>query len=225
MQKKKQLFRKINQKQTKSSAQPKKETKEEKKQAQTKSASSKTIRVNIERLDILMNLFEELVIDRGRLDQISHDLDNPDLHETVERMSRVTSDLQTIVLNMRMVPVETVFNRFPKMVRQLASDLNKKVDLEIVGAETELDRTVIDEIGDPLVHLLRNAMDHGIETPEVRKANGKNEEGKIVLKAYHSGNHVFIEITDDGAGINKEKVLKKPFQKELLRKKQLQSLY
>ena len=141
---------------------------EEKKQTQTKSSSSKTIRVNIERLDILMNLFEELVIDRGRLDQISHDLDNQELRETVERMSRVTSDLQTIVLNMRMVPVETVFNRFPKMIRQLARDLHKKVDLEIVGAETELDRTVIDEIGDPLVHLLRNAMDHGIETPDVR---------------------------------------------------------
>ena len=198
------------------STQPKKETVEAKKQPQPKSSSSKTIRVNIERLDILMNLFEELVIDRGRLDQISHDLDNPELHETVERMSRVTSDLQTIVLNMRMVPVETVFNRFPKMIRQLARDLHKKVDLEIVGAETELDRTVIDEIGDPLVHLLRNAMDHGVETPEVRKANGKSEEGKIVLKAYHSGNHVFIEITDDGAGINKEKVLEKAISKGIV---------
>ena len=189
---------------------------ETKKQPQPKPSSSKTIRVNIERLDILMNLFEELVIDRGRLDQISHDLDNPELHETVERMSRVTSDLQTIVLNMRMVPVETVFNRFPKMIRQLARDLHKKVDLEIVGAETELDRTVIDEIGDPLVHLLRNAMDHGVETPDVRNANGKSEEGKIVLKAYHSGNHVFIEITDDGAGINKDKVLDKAISKGIV---------
>ncbi|MFE4238912.1 chemotaxis protein CheW [Peribacillus butanolivorans] len=191
---------------------------ETKKQAPAKPASSKTIRVNIERLDILMNLFEELVIDRGRLDQISSDLDNQELHETVERMSRITSDLQTIVLNMRMVPVETVFNRFPKMVRQLARDLNKKVDLEIIGAETELDRTVIDEIGDPLVHLLRNAMDHGIETPEERLAKGKNEEGKILLKAYHSGNHVFIEIDDDGAGINKDLVLNKAFSNGILTK-------
>lgn len=183
-----------------------------------KHAPSKTIRVNIERLDILMNLFEELVIDRGRLDQISSELDNQELHETVERMSRVTSDLQTIVLNMRMVPVETVFNRFPKMVRQLARDLNKKVDLEIIGAETELDRTVIDEIGDPLVHLLRNAMDHGVETPEARLAKGKNEEGKILLKAYHSGNHVFIEIEDDGAGINKERVLSKALANGILSK-------
>lgn len=204
--------------QASSPVQTKKEKTEDKKQTHTKPAASKTIRVNIERLDILMNLFEELVIDRGRLAQISQDLGNQELHETVEKMSRVTSDLQTIVLNMRMVPVETVFNRFPKMIRQLARDLHKKVDLEIIGAETELDRTVIDEIGDPLVHLLRNAMDHGVETPEVRLANGKAEEGKIVLKAYHSGNHVFIEITDDGAGINKEKVLSKAISKGIVSK-------
>lgn len=184
---------------------------EVKKPVPTKGAgvNNKTIRVNIERLDILMNLFEELVIDRGRLEQISHDLNNSELHETVERMSRVSNDLQNIILTMRMVPVETVFNRFPRMVRQLARDLNKKIDLQIVGAETELDRTVIDEIGDPLVHLLRNALDHGIETPEVRRKNGKPEEGKVILKAFHSGNHVFIEIEDDGAGISREKVLRK----------------
>ena len=109
-------------------------------------------------------------------------------------MTRVSGDLQNIILNMRMVPVETVFNRFPKMVRQLARDLNKKIDLEIVGAETELDRTVIDEIGDPLVHLIRNALDHGIEMPEERIANGKPEIGTVTLRAYHSGNHVFIEL-------------------------------
>lgn len=182
---------------------------EQKKQSTAKQASNKTIRVNIERLDILMNLFEELVIDRGRLEQISRDLNNSELHETVERMSRISGDLQNIILNMRMVPVETVFNRFPRMVRQLARDLGKKINLEIVGAETELDRTVIDEIGDPLVHLIRNALDHGVETPEVRKANGKNEEGTVILKAFHSGNHVFIELSDDGAGINRERVLNK----------------
>ncbi|APH05238.1 chemotaxis protein CheA [Bacillus weihaiensis] len=177
--------------------------------ATTATANAKTIRVNIERLDILMNLFEELVIDRGRLEQISKELNNSELDETVERMSRISGDLQNIILNMRMVPVETVFNRFPRMIRQLAKDLNKKINLEIVGAETELDRTVIDEIGDPLVHLLRNAIDHGIEMPEVRLNNGKPEIGNVVLRAYHSGNHVFIEIEDDGAGINRERVLKK----------------
>ncbi|MBW3113850.1 MULTISPECIES: chemotaxis protein CheA [Bacillaceae] len=178
--------------------------------------SSKTIRVNIERLDVLMNLFEELVIDRGRLEQISRDLNNPELNETVERMTRISGDLQNIILNMRMVPVETVFNRFPRMVRQLARDLNKKIELEIIGAETELDRTVIDEIGDPLVHLIRNALDHGIENPEVRVKNGKSEQGTVKLKAYHSGNHVFIELEDDGAGINKERVLEKAIQKGIV---------
>lgn len=176
-------------------------------------ATSKTIRVNIERLDILMNLFEELVIDRGRLQSIASELNHSELNETVERMSRISGDLQNIILTMRMVPVETVFNRFPKMVRQLTRELNKKVNLEIIGAETELDRTVIDEIGDPLVHLIRNGLDHGVESPEVRRAKGKPEEGTIVLRAYHSGNHVFIELEDDGAGINREKVLSKAISK------------
>ncbi|KML06461.1 chemotaxis protein CheA [Rossellomorea marisflavi] len=178
--------------------------------------SSKTIRVNIDRLDILMNLFEELVIDRGRLEEISKQFDNPELNETVERMTRISGDLQSIILNMRMVPVETVFNRFPRMVRQLAKDLDKQIELEIEGAETELDRTVIDEIGDPLVHLIRNAIDHGIETPEVRTKHGKEPFGTVKLKAYHSGNHVFIELEDDGAGINKEKVLQKAIDKGIV---------
>ena len=138
---------------------------------------TKTIRVNIDRLDSLMNLFEELVIDRGRLEQIAKELENNELTDTVERMSRISGDLQSIILNMRMVPVETVFNRFPRMIRQLTKELNKKIELIIEGAETELDRTVIDEIGDPLLHLLRNSLDHGIESPEerVKKANQKKE--------------------------------------------------
>jgi two-component system chemotaxis sensor kinase CheA len=191
---------------------------DEKKQDSSKAGnlSNKTIRVNIERLDILMNLFEELVIDRGRLEQISSEVNNPALHETVERMSRISGDLQNIILTMRMVPVDTVFNRFPRMVRQLARDLGKKIELVVVGAETELDRTVIDEIGDPLVHLLRNAIDHGVEMPEDRSRKGKNEEGTVVLKAYHSGNHVFIEIEDDGAGISRDKVLKKAISKGII---------
>jgi two-component system chemotaxis sensor kinase CheA len=185
------------------------DTKEQSTQHSSGKAENKTIRVNIERLDILLNLFEELVIDRGRLEQISSELNNQELQETVDRMSRTTGDLQNIILNMRMVPIEMVFNRFPRMVRQLSRDLQKNVNLEIVGAETELDRTVIDEIGDPLVHLIRNSLDHGIETPDIRKAKGKPEEGTVLLKAYHSGNHVFIEIEDDGAGINRDKVLQK----------------
>ncbi|MEG0260455.1 MAG: chemotaxis protein CheA [Lysinibacillus sp.] len=181
---------------------------------------NKTIRVNIERLDILMNLFEELVIDRGRLQSIATEVNHTELNETVERMSRVMGDLQTIILTMRMVPVETVFNRFPKMIRQLSRDLNKKINLEIIGAETELDRTVIDEIGDPLVHLIRNSVDHGIENPEVRLAKGKPEEGTVELRAYHSGNYVFIEIEDDGAGINRDKVLAKALAKGVVTQEQ-----
>ncbi|MGN7297482.1 chemotaxis protein CheW [Ferdinandcohnia sp. SAFN-114] len=186
--------------------------------------NQKTIRVNIEKLDTLMNLFEELVIDRGRLEQLSHELKHSELNETVERMSRISGDLQNIILTMRMVPVETVFNRFPRMVRQLAKDLHKKINLQIIGAETELDRTVIDEIGDPLVHLLRNALDHGIETPEIRLQNGKTEEGTVILRAYHSGNHVFIEIEDDGAGISREKIIQKAVNKGLIEEKTVESL-
>lgn len=172
-------------------------------------STSKTIRVNIERLDILMNLFEELVTDRGRLEQISLELEHSDLRETVERISRVSGDLQDVILNMRMVPVDHVFTRFPSMVRQLSRDLKKNVAVEIIGGDTELDRTVVDEIGDPLVHLIRNAIDHGVETPEERLKKGKTEQGLIKLQAYHSGNHVFIEIIDNGAGIDKKKILNK----------------
>lgn len=189
-----------------------------------KSASSKTIRVNIERLDILMNLFEELVIDRGRLEQISSELKHIELQETVERMSRISSDLQNVILTMRMVPIDQVFSRFPRMIRQLARDLSKNVEIEINGAETELDRTVIDEIGDPLVHLIRNAMDHGIEAPSDRKKQGKPEQGTIKLGAYHSGNHIFIEIADDGAGINKEKVLRKAVSNDVVTETEAKSL-
>ncbi|MBM0067272.1 chemotaxis protein CheW [Alkalicoccobacillus gibsonii] len=186
------------------------------KEAQKAPENNKTIRVNIDRLDVLMNLFEELVIDRGRLEQISGELVNAELTETVERMTRTTGNLQEIILTMRMMPVETVFNRFPRMIRNLSKDLGKQVHLEIVGAETELDRTIIDEIGDPLVHLLRNSIDHGIETPEERMAVGKPAQGTVLLKAYHSGNHVFIEIKDDGAGISREKVLNKALKNQII---------
>lgn len=187
-------------------------------------APSKTIRVNMERLDMLMNLFEELVIDRGRLEQISIDLNHNELQDTVEKMTRVSSDLQHIILQMRMVPIDTVFSRFPRMIRQLAKDLQKEIELEIIGSDTELDRTVIDEIGDPLVHLIRNAIDHGLEEPSERKRQGKREQGKITLEAYHSGNHVFIEISDDGAGIDEEKVVQKAIEKSIITKAEAELL-
>ncbi|MFD3260944.1 chemotaxis protein CheW [Paenibacillus lentus] len=172
-------------------------------------APSRTIRVDIERLDVLMNLLSELLIDRSRLEQLAYEIKRSDLTETVEHMSRVGSDLQNIVLKLRMVPIDTVFSRFPRMVRDVAKSLDKKIGLVILGAETELDRTVIDEIGDPLVHLLRNAVDHGVEPTAKRIAAGKPETGTVQLRAFHSGNHVFIEIEDDGGGIDRDKILSK----------------
>lgn len=195
---------------------PNSSSKEEpKKPAATKTAApkqaaapSRTIRVDIERLDVLMNLFSELLIDRSRLEQLASETGNNDLSDTVAHLSRVSTDLQNIVLKLRMVPVDTVFNRFPRMIRDLAKTLDKKIDLVISGAETELDRTVIDEIGDPLVHLLRNAVDHGVESIAERVAAGKPEMGTVNLRAFHSGNHVFIEIEDDGKGIYRDNLLK-----------------
>lgn len=201
------------------------------KQAEAKKPSAggnvkagKTIRVDIQRLDELMNLFSELVIDRGRLDQIARELGKTELMETVEHMKRISGDLQSIILNMRMVPVEQVFNRFPRMVRDLSKELNKKVNLEISGADTELDRTVIDEIGDPLVHMLRNSIDHGLESGEERIKAGKPEEGTIRLRAYHSGNHVFIVVEDDGKGIDKEKVIAKAVDRGVIDEESAHSL-
>lgn len=187
-------------------------------------APSRTIRVDIDRLDVLMNLLSELLIDRSRMEQLANEVKRADLTETVEHMSRVGSDLQNIVLKLRMVPIDTVFNRFPRMVRDLAKSLDKKIDLVIVGAETELDRTVIDEIGDPLVHLLRNAVDHGVEPVAERVAAGKPETGTVNLRAFHSGNHVFIEIEDDGHGIDRDKVLKKALKNGVVKESEAASM-
>ncbi|WP_166237935.1 chemotaxis protein CheA [Paenibacillus turpanensis] len=186
--------------------------------------ANRTIRVDIEKLDVLMNLFSELLIDRVRLEQLAGELKNRELNDTVEHMSRVSSDLQNIVLKLRMVPVDSVFNRFPRMIRDLAKSLNKKVDLVVTGAETELDRTVIDEIGDPLVHLLRNSADHGVEPIADRIAAGKPETGTVNLRAFHSGNHVFIEIEDDGRGINRQKVLATAVKKGIVTAEQGQKM-
>jgi two-component system chemotaxis sensor kinase CheA len=187
-----------------------------KKDSKIVNQTSKSIRVNIDRMERLMNLFEELVIDRGRLEDIAKRIDDSELDETVERLTRVSGDLQSMILNMRMVPIEQVFNRFPRMVRELGRDLNKEIELILKGSETELDRAVIDEIGDPLVHLLRNSIDHGIESPTQRKERGKPKCGTITLHAYYSGNSVFIDIKDNGAGINKEVVLKKAIDKGII---------
>ncbi|MDA5560016.1 chemotaxis protein CheA [Exiguobacterium sp. MMG028] len=195
--------------------QEEKETKDTKEQVAAQ-AQAKTIRVNLERIDRLMNLFEEFIIDRGRLERLADEVGQPELNETVEKIKRGTNELQSLVLTLRMMPIEQVFNRFPRMVRSVAKEIHKKVQLDISGAETELDRTVIDEIGDPLVHLIRNAIDHGIERPEVRVQAGKPEQGMLALRAYHGGNRVFIEIEDDGAGINVDKVRSKALERGVI---------
>lgn len=170
---------------------------------------NRSIRVQLEKIERLMNMFEESVIERGRIDELAETIQNKELIEHLNRLGDISKDIQNVLLNMRMVPIETVFNRFPRMVRMLAKDLGKKIDLQIKGEDTEVDKIVIDEIGDPLVHLIRNAIDHGIETVEKRRDAGKNETGTIKLEAFHSGNHVVIQITDDGNGIHKGKVLEK----------------
>ncbi len=174
-----------------------------------------TVRVDIEKLDNLMNLVGELVINKGRLEQIGLNQHRGDLNEVIEQMERITSDLQNVVMNVRMVPIEQVFNRFPRMVRDLAKELGKEVNFVIEGKETELDRTVIDEIGDPLVHLLRNAVDHGIEYPEERRQKGKPTAGLVRLVARHEGNNVFIEVSDDGKGLDLDLIRRKAVEKGL----------
>lgn len=177
---------------------------------------SQSVRVDIEKLDTLMNLMGELVINKVRLEQIGQTHRLADLTETLEQMDRVTTDLQNIVMKVRMVPVSSVFNRFPRMVRDIAKELNKEINLTIEGEETELDRTVIDEIGDPIMHLLRNSCDHGVEEPDVRESKGKSRAGEVGLIARHEGNNVVIMVTDDGAGIDAAKIRAKAVEKGMI---------
>lgn len=177
---------------------------------------SQSVRVDIDKLDTLMNLMGELVINKVRLEQIGQTHRLAELTETLEQMDRVTTDLQNIVMKVRMVPVSAVFNRFPRMVRDVSKELNKEINLTIEGEETELDRTVIDEIGDPIMHLLRNSLDHGVEHPDDREAKGKPRTGEVGLIARHEGNNVVIMVTDDGAGINADVIRRKAVEKGMI---------
>ncbi|MDD2447108.1 MAG: chemotaxis protein CheA [Tissierellia bacterium] len=163
---------------------------------------SQTIRVDINRLDNFMNLVSELVIYRTRLENIAGKINNNELNEPLEQVARITSDLQDLVLKIRMEPVNVVFNRFPRMIRDLSKQLDKDIELVIEGEETELDRTVVSELGEPLIHLIRNAADHGVETKEERLAKGKPEKGIVKLTAYQEGNRVIIIVSDDGKGMS-----------------------
>ncbi|OUM92685.1 MAG: hypothetical protein BAA04_01625 [Firmicutes bacterium ZCTH02-B6] len=188
-----------------------------------------TIRVSVRVLDKLMNLVGELVIDRTRIARLGHvDLSIEDLREELElvtgHLSRITTDLQDTIMQARMVPLETLFRKFPRMVRDLARRLNKQVRFVISGEDTELDRAVIEQIGDPLVHLIRNAIDHGVESPEARRAAGKDPEGLVQLRAYHQENSIYIEVSDDGRGIDPSKVKQIAVTKGLITHDQAQKL-
>lgn len=180
--------------------------------AKGKPVVNRSVRVDIDKLDVLMNLVSELIIAKNGLVSAaatSTTEENQSVNEQIEYLERVTTNLHESVMNVRMVPIETVVNRFPRMIRDLSKKLDKKMELYMTGEETELDRTVIDEIGDPLMHLLRNSADHGLESAEVRRERGKDEIGTIFLNAFQDGNNVVIEVGDDGNGIDIEKVKSK----------------
>lgn len=200
------------------------EENEGKEKIEKKNKAAKTVRVDIDRLDNLMNLVSELIIVKTRLEDDEISSDEQSMGEAVEYLERITTSLHDAVTKVRMVPVERVFNRFPRMIRDLSKDLNKEIELHMSGEETEVDRTVIDEIGDPLIHLLRNSIDHGIETPEKRLEKGKSEKGKVNLIAYPDGNTVVIEVSDDGAGINVEKVKQIAISREIITSEQAKEL-
>ncbi len=201
----------------------------EKKQQAAKPVVNRTVRVDIEKLDVLMNLVSELIIAKNSLVAASNNTqDNTPasvaFNEQIEYLGSVTTNLHESVMKVRMVPIESVVNKFPRMIRDLSKKLNKKMELYMSGEETELDRTVVDEIGDPLMHLLRNAADHGLESAEVRAQRGKPSVGSIWLDAYQDGNNVVIEVRDDGNGIDTEAVKKKAIERGTITAEQGESM-
>lgn len=210
-------------------AEPKTGAKDEGKVA---TSVEQTVRVDVRRLDNLMNLIGELVLGKNRLIKIYGDVEErydgekflEELNQVVSSISSVTTDLQLAVMKTRMQPVGKVFNKFPRMVRDLSRELKKSIDLVITGEETELDKSIVEEIGDPLIHIIRNSCDHGVESPEDRKALGKPEIGRVDLKAYNEGNHIVIEITDDGKGLDAEMLKLKAIEKGLISEKEADSM-
>lgn len=181
-----------------------------------KLGETQTVRVSIGHLDDMVNLVGELVIVRSRLDRVARDLDSAELRETLDALEQVSTELQHEVMETRMVPVGNIFNRFPRMVRDLSHDLGRDVTFEMEGLDIELDRTVLDEIGDPIVHLLRNAIDHGVEPPADRLAAGKPERGVVRLLAQRERDQVLIVVSDDGRGMDVERIWKKAVQRGLV---------
>jgi len=197
---------------------PKKKAKKEaKKPAASKetSVANQTIRVNVELLENLMTLVSELVLTRNQLLQMVRGSDDSVFKVPLQRLSHITSDLQEGVMKTRMQPIGNAWAKLPRIVRDLSIDANKQIDLQMIGAETELDRQVLELIKDPLTHMVRNSADHGLETPEIRESIGKPKVGTITLNAYHEGGHIIIEIADDGKGLNTERISEKLIENEL----------
>ena len=199
-----------------------------KKQTVAKPVTNRTVRVDIEKLDALMNQVSELIIAKNSLvslsDTDSGDFQNQTFHEQIEYLERITTGLHESVMKVRMVPIESVVAKFPRMIRDLSRKLNKNMELYMSGEETELDRTVVDQIGDPLQHLLRNSADHGLEDNETRRSLGKPEVGSIFLKAFQEGNNVIIEVGDDGAGIDVEAVKAKAIERGVITEEQAEGM-
>ena len=196
------------------------------------STLEQTIRVEVKRLDHLMNLIGELVLGKNRLLKIYDDVEEryegekflEELNQVVSSVSIVTTDLQIAVMKTRMLPIAKVFNKFPRMVRDLSRELGKNIELKISGEETELDKSIIEEIGDPLVHIIRNSCDHGIEDAETRLAMGKPEHGTIELKAYNEGNSIVIEVVDDGRGLDPDMLIQKSLEKGIITEREADNL-
>ena len=189
------------------------------KEVKTAQSEAASIRVSIDKVDDLINMVGELVITQSMLGQLGSDFDMSKMEKLADglaQLERNTRELQESVMRIRMLPISFVFQRFPRMVRDLGAKLGKKVDLVMTGESTELDKTVMEKIGDPLVHLVRNALDHGVETPELRKNSGKSETGLVSLNAFHQGGNIVIEITDDGKGLDTRKILEKAIAKGLV---------
>jgi two-component system chemotaxis sensor kinase CheA len=188
------------------------------------SRAATTVRVDAERLDQLMHLMGELVVQRTHVEILAAQADVPGLSQAMQELTRCSHGLQAMVMQVRMIPVEAVFLRFPRLVRDLSSKLGKQVELKLVGQETELDRTVVDALGDPIVHLVRNALDHGLEGPEERAAAGKPATGTVEISARHAGGNVVITVSDDGRGVNPEAVAKKAVARGLITPEQAETI-
>ena len=183
---------------------------------------SPTVRVDIEKLDNLMNMVGELLTNKTQLEDL--DIDNSSFQNTIQQLDRVTTELHYTVMQIRMVPISGIFSRFPRLVRDLCRDLDKEIDLNIEGEDTELDRSIIDELADPLVHLIRNAVDHGIEKPDKREEKGKSRTGIVEIRAYQKGSEIMIEIEDDGRGLDGEKIARKAVEKGLAAQEEIENM-